>query len=143
MSPLFLPPSLVGQSIGRATSTTPFTLPTAMTAYPGLSVAVNVAAGTKLRIECDLPDVLMGSVATTVALRLRRDGTELDTVNFSIAANLADVGRVSCEDIPPAGAHVYDAAILIAAASAGAASQAGPAVFGLYNMNPELRVVVC
>lgn len=142
MSPLFLTPSLVGQS-QRATSTTTFTPTTTMSAYTGLNLPVSYPAGTKLRVECDLPDMLMGATQATVALRLRRDGTELETCNDTIIANGADAMRVSCEDIPAAGAHVYDVAIQLGAASAGAISEGGPAVFGVYNMNPELRVTPC
>lgn len=137
------PSVLAGVELGRASTATTYTPTTGLTAYPGLSVPVTIPPGVNIFVEAELPGFLQGAAATTIALEILRDNVQIAASNQGIPANQLGVVRCSLSETPPSGNHIYSVSIQLGGASAGAVSEGGPSVFGLYAMSPYLRVVVC
>lgn len=132
-----------GLELGKAVSTTNFVINAALAAYTGLSVPVVIPPNTNIFVEAELPAITMGATATSVAMEILRDGTQIGAVLLSFPANQNGPVRCSVSETPTAGPHVYSVSVQTGVASVTTTSNAGPAVFGLYAVFPYIRVVTC
>lgn len=130
-----------GVELGSSITTAPFTITTTVAAVTGLAVPVIVPPGVAVKVEGLLPAVNMGAVATTVVAEIFRDNVQIAAAIVAIPLNTFGELPIDIPDSPTPGAHIYSVQAGLGVASATTVSQAGAAVFGLYNIFPYLRVV--